>query len=244
LEYVAQLKIYHLLDISNMAEDWWVMQRLASQFNLPQKTEPQLEDSDLPLAARRARRSTKQRRYHLSETDEDELEGSLNNANQRGQSIQKNPPVFPVTADNTICGHDVLPNMAMLPNMAPHMYLHGYQQLPDYYSMTCDPFAAGIARTRGPLPLLHDQLGMQMATAQGMPAWQLPLDTNFGRHTQGQRLGNGGAVLDSNLMMQNNPFYSTLHAGGQHNGRLDSPLRIAPLGPLVQQPASQNVRRP
>jgi hypothetical protein len=169
------------------------MQRLASQVRLQQRTEPQLEDSDLPLATRRARRSTKQRRYDISGTHED----------KRDAPPKKNPPALPAISDSSIWGFDVLPKMPMLPTMAPHLYLHGHQQLPDDYSMACVPFTAVTARPRGPLQLFDDQLSMHVSAAQGIPAWQLPLDTIFGRHNQGQRLAAGH---DGKLMMQGNPF--------------------------------------
>jgi hypothetical protein len=146
----------------------------------------------------------------------------------------------------SIFGFDVLSKIAALPNVAPRLYSHGHQQLPGSYSMTCDPLTAGTARPRGPLPLFKDQLSMQVATAQGMPAWQPPLERIFGVHNQAQPLCAGGAGHDSNLVMQSNQFNSAPHADGQHNGPLHDPLRIAPLAirPPAQQPASQNDCRP
>jgi hypothetical protein len=141
--------------------------------------------------------------------------------------------------DSSIFGFEVLSKVAALPNMAPRLYSHGHQQLSDDCSMTCDPSTAATACPRRPLPLFKDQLSMQVATAQGMPAWQLPLDTSFGRHNQCQRLDAGGAGHESNSMMQGNSIHSALHAGGVHNGTLHSALHIAP---LAQQPAFQNGR--
>lgn len=198
-------------------------------------------DSDLPLAARRARRATKQRRYHLSDSEVEEDERAETTARRQTQNIQ---PARPFHADS-ICPHGMLPQLGMLQNMAPHLYLQGScfpaacQQLPDYYSLAHDPFTSGLNGSCRPLPLLHEHFTMQ-GTAQGMPAWhgQVPMDLGHCHRNQATTLCNGASTSVHAASDTGGTGHTSLHARGtasEFDNSLDSLLRIAPLGTLPQQ---------
>lgn len=214
------------------------------------REEPKPDDSDLPLAARRGRRSTKKRRYHLSDFDEADDDHAQATAPPQDQ-VTRNVHQYP-SAGHAVTAHGIMPPMGMLPSLAPQLYLQGAcmpagcQQLPDYYTLAHDPFASGFAGPCGPLPLMHDQIYAQ-GTAQGMPAWegQVPIDPSLGHHSQGVLSTGGsasmGAPRDSAAMMHSqNPFRSSVRSG-DFDG-LDSILHIAPLGALSQQNAPLHTR--
>ena len=245
-----------LVEHSNVVELCWDMQspeRTVAQFREePSQDEPKPDDSHLPLAARRGRRATKKRRYHLSDSDEAEEQHTRVSAPKHEQVDLSSRPLC--VTDNVVTGH------GMLPNMAPHLYLQythmpgACQQLPDYYSMAHDPFSAGMAGPCGPLSLVHEPISMQ-GTAQGMPAWhgQLPMDPSLA-HRSGVLSTQGSDALraqgSSNMQLQHgtatmmNPTHP-LRLSGQESecgSGLDSLPPIAPLGPYSHSEALQHVR--
>lgn len=233
---------------SHVADLCWHMQSpqrmLAQYIEEPKQEEPKHDESDLPLAARRGRRVTKKRRYHLSDSDEADNQDTKVAARQYERLATLNSKPLRV-ADHVVTGH------GMLPNMAPHLYLQGTcmppacQQLPDYYTLAHDPFSAGMAGPCGPLPLLHDSIDRQ-GTAQGMPAWQgqMPMDSSLGHHSQPGALSTAGSANmhvghgSVGMMRPQHPLCPGSQSGDFGAG-LDSLLHIAPLGQLSRQNAPQ-----